>query len=155
MTPALVIVATIVVLLLFKFFGKNNPKVNVLPTNDHPPIGNSNPNRKTIFSKIAGVTHANEDGTARQQIIASRCKAGLPLTLIAEPENPHDKNAIAIFLNGTQLGYIQAGRLADELSEFINCGIAVSAEIAKITGGPAEQKSFGVNIAIHIDKKNP
>lgn len=31
---------------------------------------------------------------------------GTPITLVREPENPYDKNAIAVFADGRHIGYI-------------------------------------------------
>ena len=58
------------------------------------------------FTKLAGVSHRNRDGTDRQQIIA-RCSAGEVLVLTHEEGNPADPNAVAVFReNGEQLGYL-------------------------------------------------
>ncbi len=58
------------------------------------------------FTKLAGVSHRNRDGTDRQQIIA-RCSAGEVLVLRHEEGNPADPNAVAVFReNGEQLGYL-------------------------------------------------
>lgn len=69
---------------------------------------------KSFYSKIAGTTHRNRDGTYRKPAIA-KCEEGERLSLVHEPDNPVDPNAIAICTeDGFQLGYIEA-RLAGEI----------------------------------------
>jgi hypothetical protein len=50
---------------------------------------------ESFFSKVAGVAHNNADGSSRQQII-SRCRVGEELSLVREPGNEFDPNAIKI-----------------------------------------------------------
>jgi hypothetical protein len=68
---------------------------------------------KSFYAKIAGTSHANPDGTSRAAII-DKCETFDILRLEAEPENPVDPNAVAVFrVEGGQLGYLDA-RLAGE-----------------------------------------
>jgi hypothetical protein len=88
----------------------------------------------TFSVSLAGVTHANANGTSRQDLLAE-CRAGEVVELRREPDNPHDRCAVAVHrLDGTQLGYVPAGdrRLASHLDR----GGKVSARITKIHGGP-------------------
>jgi hypothetical protein len=63
-------------------------------------------NLRHIFTKVAGVSYRNHDGTSRQKIIP-RCRAGELLRLEHEPDNPHDINAIRILRqDGGQIGYL-------------------------------------------------
>lgn len=39
-------------------------------------------------------------------LVLSELKAGCELALMAEPDNPHDPEAIAVYFNGTKLGYV-------------------------------------------------
>jgi hypothetical protein len=34
-------------------------------------------------------------------------KAGTPATLVREPDNPHDANAVAVYVEGKRIGYIR------------------------------------------------
>jgi ribosomal protein L37AE/L43A len=62
---------------------------------------------------VAGVSHANRDGTSRQKII-SRCALGEILRMVGEPTNPVDPNAVAVVrLNGEQIGYLSRDDAAD------------------------------------------
>jgi hypothetical protein len=88
----------------------------------------------TFSVSLAGVTHANANGTSRQDLLAE-CRAGEVVELRRESDNPHDRCAVAVHrLDGTQLGYVPAGdrRLASHLDR----GGKVSARITKIHGGP-------------------
>ncbi len=98
-----------------------------------------------FFSKIAGVTHENSDGSSRQQIIA-RCHAGERLILQAEPENPYDPHAVKVLrTNGEQLGFLGA-RLAAELQPYLLGGQTIPSCIANFSGGG--ESDTGVNIYV-------
>jgi hypothetical protein len=59
-----------------------------------------------FFSKIAGVSFTNPDGSSRQAALA-RCRAGENLRLVREADNPHDDEAVAVYSrHGEQLGYV-------------------------------------------------
>jgi hypothetical protein len=61
-----------------------------------------------FYCKVADTTFANSDGSNRMQIV-QQCQAGERLSLVPEPENPYDRNAIAVRRdNGQQLGYVPA-----------------------------------------------
>src|SRR5512133_637251 len=47
------------------------------------------PHWESFYSKVAGVVHANGDGSSRQEII-KYCRVGEKLTLVREPTNPFD-----------------------------------------------------------------
>lgn len=93
------------------------------------------PGEATFSVPLAGVTHANADGSDRQDLLAE-CREGETVELRRESDNPHDRWAVAVHrLDGAQLGYIPAGdrRLASHLDR----GGKVSAHITKIHGGPS------------------
>jgi HIRAN domain len=105
------------------------------------PLGTFN---NEFFSKIAGVTHDNADGTSRQAII-SRCNVGERLVLQPEPDNSFDPNAVKVLrTNGEQLGFLGA-RLAAELQPYLIAGQTIPCCIANFSGGEYET---GVNIYI-------
>jgi len=58
-----------------------------------------------VVIKLVGVTFNNENGMSRQGILANLSK-GNEVTLKREPQNPHDKNAIAVLSSLGQIGYI-------------------------------------------------
>ena len=65
--------------------------------------------------KVAGMTWSNPDGSSRQEIARTLLPCD-ELMLVAEPDNPYDANAVAVFTaDGAQVGYLEA-RLARELT---------------------------------------
>lgn len=104
---------------------------------------------RSWYTKVAGVTKKNLDGTSRQEIIAD-CREGEALLLVREPNNPKDPNAIKLCrLLGDQIGYISseiATRMADEMDR----GKKFSAKISEITGGVKGKRTRGVNIEISV-----
>ena len=105
-----------------------------------PPRTTSN---RGFFSKIAGVSHSNDDGSSRQRII-SRCRVGEPLTLKRDPTNPYDANAIRVHRkNGEQLGYLDR-RVASQLARDLDNGTEIPCCISSLTGGG--EYTRGVNI---------
>ena len=65
--------------------------------------------------KVVGITRRNADGSDRQ-LIAKGLAPFDELQLIAEPENPFDRNAIGVCTaEGKQIGYLEA-RVAEDLS---------------------------------------
>jgi len=104
-------------------------------------------NMKKIFlsySKIAGVTHKNADGTDRQKII-KKCKESDVLQLQREPNNQYDEKAIAIYQKKYQIGYVTKN-FSETLSPLMDNGSELFAEISEITGGG--QTDYGCNIKI-------
>lgn len=91
-----------------------------------------------MYTKIVGVTHSNDDGSSRQKILKrmkETAQKGDLLELRREPDNPHDKNAIAVYnKDGEQLGYINR-ETAEEFAQYMDSGERVTAEVDKIIGG--------------------
>lgn len=94
---------------------------------------------------MAGVSHANHDGSSRQTIIG-RCKIGEGLSLVREPSNPADPNTIKVLrANGEQLGYI-IEYVASDMAQHIDKGGILRCRVSELTGGG--DKWRGVNIEI-------
>ena len=111
---------------------------------------------RTFHSKVAGVSAKNADGYPRQKYILAFCKAGVPLILKREPDNPHDANAVAVSIKArtlivfsaeVQIGYLNAD-VASEIAPYIDSGGTVRAEITEVTGGTDEKPTLGVNILL-------
>ena len=70
---------------------------------------------KAFYTKVAGVSHPNDDGSSCARII-EECEIFECLNLIWQTENKFDPNAVAVRRVGTgeQLGYLEA-RLAAEV----------------------------------------
>jgi hypothetical protein len=72
----------------------------------------------------------------RDEIIRAHCRDGMPIILERQPDNPHDPNAVAVFIDvsrlggllGTsrkQIGFIKANT-AKSLAKAIDSGKAVT-----------------------------
>lgn len=69
---------------------------------------------RTFYTTVAGTSHKNDDGTSRIAAIR-KCERGEVLQMLMQPNNPYDPNAIAVFFEQQQLGYLNA-RLAGQIS---------------------------------------
>jgi hypothetical protein len=105
---------------------------------------------KVIYSKIAGVTFDNCDGTNRQALLPS-LKKGDELELKREQNNAFDNNAVAIYSPKGQIGYINA-ELAPYISTIIDNDGSLRVIVNEITGGEPNQY-YGCNIEIMIYKR--
>jgi hypothetical protein len=114
---------------------------------------------QTIRSKVAGVTFTNDDGSRRQRIIRKFCRAGMPLDVRLEPNNPYSENAIGLWVRARrffvfparyQIGYVR-NDLADGLREDIDRGCGMTVRILDVTGGGwFRKRNYGVNIKITL-----
>jgi hypothetical protein len=112
---------------------------------------------KSFYSKLAGVTHKNDDGHSRQAII-KHLEGGEILYLEHEPDNQYDPNAISASVMSVdvpwnddfyQIGYLKS-ELAAELVENARNGFRYEGKISEITGGEDGKNSLGVNIEITV-----
>ncbi len=98
----------------------------------------------STVSKIAGVTVDN-----RQELL-SKLSEGEILTFKHQPNNKHDKNAIAIYnSNDQQLGFINS-TLAAEIAEYRNIdpNLTIEGHVKSITGGGDLKR--GCNIVVEV-----
>ena len=88
---------------------------------------------------VAGTGFANSNGASRAAIVRRHCRPGDSVLLVREPNNPHDKDAIAVFVpvprlfgllgsSNAQIGYIKAGT-ADSLAKKLDSGVRVVATV--------------------------
>jgi hypothetical protein len=90
------------------------------PRNGPPPLSDRAPAPELdaredafIITKVAGVSHANSDGTSRQSVIAGLAP-GDSLILRREPNNPVDTDAVSVSTKGgAQIGYLSSERAAE------------------------------------------
>jgi len=100
-----------------------------------------------FHTKIVGVSFEG-----RQDVIAG-LETGVELELRRQPENQHDRNAIAVHYGNLQLGYLKKG-MAARIAPLIDGGIRYRARVASLTGSSAvsvptaEKKHRGVNIFV-------
>ena len=73
------------------------------------------PSRHITSFNIAGFQHW--DGA----LVLSELKPGMQLTLVPEPDNPYDPNAVAILFQGVKLGFVPADK-NDLLAQLLHFG---------------------------------
>ncbi len=103
---------------------------------------------KPFYSKVAGVSHKNNDGSSRQKIL-KKCRVGDSLKLVREPRNKFDKNAVKVLTeDGKQIGYLNK-HVAAEIAPRLDKGSQVDCVITDLTGGGwIFKKARGCNIKI-------
>lgn len=102
-----------------------------------------------LFTKIAGVTFQNDDGSERQEII-SRCRVAEPLSLRHQRDNGFSEYATAVRrVNGEQLGYLPEF-LAEQICEEVEAGFSTQGILKNRTGGTADTPTRGVNIIVFL-----
>jgi len=101
-----------------------------------------------FFTRVVGSSHANSDGSDRQESIRKYCTPGAPLTMAREPHNSFDSNAIAVRCGGTQIGYL-TGEIAEKFAADVDSGkLVLSGRVTNITGGTQDKPTLGVNIVL-------
>ena len=93
-----------------------------------------------IKTKVVGVTYEG-----RQSVIANMSEFD-ELDLVRNRNNARDKNAIAVFYEDDQIGFL-CRELAEKLAPLMDEGKEFSCEVSEITGGE-NGLSYGVNIEI-------
>ena len=106
--------------------------------------------RKKIFD-VSGEGQVNNDGTSRQEIIAESYPGDI-VSLIREPENPYDENAIRIDYKGAAIGYVNK-KDAVQLALAIDASRQYYAIIHKLKGGVPDYPNYGVEISISWDDR--
>lgn len=85
---------------------------------------------KNVKLKVVGVTFANEDGLSRQGIIAA-LKNDDKIFLRREPINKYDTNAVAVFTEYGQVGYIGKD-YSSILAPMMDAGTQLEAKIGEV-----------------------
>jgi hypothetical protein len=103
--------------------------------------------------RVAGVSHPNDDGSSRQEILA-RCKVPEVLELRRQPNHRHDKNAIQVRRqNGEMLGFIpkdEARLMAPQMDR----GRRYIAVLTTLDGGYGQKRWRGAGILVVKIKEN-
>jgi hypothetical protein len=99
-----------------------------------------------FFTKVAGVSYCNNDGTSRQTIVR-RCREGESLLLQREPNNPFDANAVRVLRqSGEQVGYLPAHVVGTGIASDLDEGRTFRVVVDAITG--RDKETLGINITI-------
>ncbi|WP_427965852.1 HIRAN domain-containing protein [Altererythrobacter sp.] len=103
------------------------------------------PTRRKIFD-VVGESFQTDAGLPRQSVLLA-AEPGDPIRLEREPSNPHDANAIAVFLGKHDIGHI--GRVdAKMLAPILDRGTQYRAQVHRIKGCVPSAPSSGAVIAI-------
>ena len=103
----------------------------------------------SFYTKVAGVSHRNDDGTYRQRIIR-RCRPQERLVLDHDERNPHDPNAVRVCRqSGEQVGFLNA-ELAEEVVSAAREGYRYAAFVKNITGGTEDRPTLGMNLLMVV-----
>jgi hypothetical protein len=94
---------------------------------------------KTILTKIVGVTFGN--GQKALQHLTHYAPQDIQAELVREPENEHDKNAVAVAVSANGSAFYRIGYLSCDLAFFISKvldkGIALKTQFKGVIGGEA------------------
>jgi HIRAN domain len=111
-----------------------------------------------IWTEVAGVTFANNDGSSRQEIIRKYCREGSDLGFAPEPNNRFDRHAISVWVPGRkkwfrrrpllQVGYVPREHL-QEMHDWRLKGGDVAGTVWKVVGG-GRGKTLGLRINIRL-----
>lgn len=85
---------------------------------------------KNVKLKVVGVTFANDDGTNRQSIIKGLSKTD-NITIRRDPTNKYDTNAIAVWSDKGQAGYIGKD-YSSILAPMMDAGVQFKVTIADV-----------------------
>lgn len=92
-----------------------------------------------LYSKIAGITYDN------RQIYARNCYIGQELKLIRDKFNKYDKNAVAVYENSRQLGFVPKDT-AVTIAKLMDEGTVLKCYVEDINHGG--YSTIGINIKI-------
>ena len=97
-----------------------------------------------LASHVAGYQYHNG------HLVEHGFTTGVPLSLVREPKNRHDSNAIAIYYELTKIGYIPAG-FNTILTNMLDQGIVLETTITAFNPEMPTWGRVGVEIVINAD----
>lgn len=107
---------------------------------------------ETIYTKVVGVTHRNEDGSSRQAIIKKYIDPFTDIFLEHDTENHYSKYAVSVYTYDDDNNQIQIGFLSEELAQKVyNKVDDIECYVEGVTGKDDPRKSLGVNIRLVIN----
>jgi hypothetical protein len=104
-----------------------------------------NDTNKTMTAKVKGISH--------YQDAASHCRIGDKVTLVPEPDNPHDRNAVRVDCHQRRIGYI-AKDLAPRIQPLSRQG-RVTAVVSEVVGERRSDFCLGIELLITISPPTP
>ncbi|WP_413790918.1 MULTISPECIES: DNA translocase FtsK [unclassified Pseudomonas] len=116
---------------------------------DLPPLTGKIRGTKDMGFNIVGESHFQ---AALRQIRNSRCLAvdnDFEAFILTEPDNPHDANACAVFIDGFKVGYLPrdaAASFVDQIADQGVQGVSCFQLRAKLVGGYGTRLNIGVMV---------
>ena len=98
-------------------------------------------------AQVTGVTHVNEDGVSRQEILA-RMKRWETIDLVRDLKNKHDDYAVGVYGGMGQIGYIKQPDNR-HFAMLIDRGCTTLARMSSLHGGK-DGKSYGCALEVHV-----
>lgn len=112
-----------------------------------------------IRTKVSGVTYADPRSKInRQDLIRQYMTTDTALELKREPRNPHDANAVGVWLvrrgclgkKRFHIGYIHRDQAA-QVAALMDSGRKVMAMVSAVTGGVGEKRTLGINVVLRYE----
>lgn len=97
---------------------------------------------------VAGESHRNADGSSRQKILR-KVRPGDPVTLVPEPDNPYDPQAVKVMTPAGQVGYVPRGQNA-RIFDALQNGKRIEAWVMEVTGGTGDKPSRGCVLGVRF-----
>jgi hypothetical protein len=102
-----------------------------------------------FYTSVVGVTFDNDDGSSRQEILAT-CSSFQTLLLKHEEDNPCDPNAIGVYTeDGRQIGHLSKD-VASDVWWRMQHHFTYAAIAADIRGGTEDHPTRGMNILMLV-----
>lgn len=92
-------------------------------------------------------------GVSYKQDAVQFCHEGQQVSLVREPKNPHDENAIKVTVGGRHIGYIGRDE-AEGLARAIDTGDRLEASIEKLLEHDIDWPYIGVRLRIVLTPKS-
>ncbi|MHC5193193.1 DNA translocase FtsK [Pseudomonas frederiksbergensis] len=121
---------------------------------DLPPLTGKIRGTKDLGFNIVGESHYQ---AALRKIRNSTCMAqdnNFEAFIVTEPDNPHDSNACAIYIDGYKVGYLPrdaAANYVDQIAAQGVHGISCFQIRAKLVGGFGDRLNIGVMVNLPTD----
>lgn len=132
-----------------------NPRLRVAPPRAAPTPGPADGPGRLRWTKVVGVTRGNG-----QRIIGRAARrGGGDFSLRREADNPHDRNAVRIHLDGAPVGWLPRGVAAevapvmDGVGDGEGDGVgSVTLARAEVVGG-GEGRNWGIRLQLRVDDR--
>lgn len=98
-----------------------------------------------MSGKVGRSFATNVAGVSFRQGAVAACRVGDICELRREPQNRYDKNAVAVWCRGAQIGYVGRG-LSMRLAPFLDMGMVISVWIEQLLGGQPGKPTVGVRL---------